>query len=111
MRRGKTEIVYGIMRYCERMEIDLSNSKIATRLDRFYTIAQCFRAALWFVVRYIEALTYVRFTSLSGNVDRAIDCTKQDAQATCVISVFMCNQNSVEELNILTHHCEATGDL
>src|SRR5436190_7422481 len=73
---GETEVVYGIVWDSERVKIDLADAKVTTRFDLFNPIAKSFHTSSWFFIGDIEFFADVRVVSLSGNVDRTIDCAK-----------------------------------
>ena len=64
-----------------------------------------------FVVADVESLTDICVVGFGGNIDRTINCSKQDSQTAGVIAVFVCDQNSVETLNVFADERESARDL
>src|SRR5215470_18799638 len=46
---GKAEVVDGVVRYRERMKIDLADTEVSARLDLFDPISECFLTPARFV--------------------------------------------------------------
>ena len=73
MRCCKAEIVYRVVGNCERMKIDLADTKVFARFYLLNAIFEGFGAFTRFFVIDVYALAYLGIAVLGGNVDGAID--------------------------------------
>jgi hypothetical protein len=93
------------------MKIDLANAEVSTRLNLLHAVTQRFCTLARFLIAHIEALANIGIVSLRGNVNWAINSAEQNAQATCMVAMFMSHQNGIESLNVFTDKREPTRNL
>src|SRR6266550_4500907 len=111
MRRREPEIVYGVVWDGEGVKVDLADAKVAARLYLLDAVLKRPGAFAWFFIVNVETLADVGIAGFGGNIDRAIDCPKQYAQAAGVVAMFMGDEDGIESLHVFADEREPARNL